>query len=246
MGGEIDGYASPGAVPISEAASASGTATTAVGWDEGRPIVALLAAAAAVLIALLGVRASMLGSEASAVWQQAVRNEVKRAAATVEDLRYLYETEAVATLEVVRATVVAEEYRRAADLAQGAVKEALLAEAARADQLVTFYRAGSPIASDPKYALDGGGYSIVGRLVDLRAANPDLVAIDPDGMEQVGDRLAAKATVAIASAIPASFTFLFAALANAFRARRRPLMAAGVVTLLVSVVAAVAAEASVL
>ena len=41
----------------------------------------------------------------------------------------------------------------------------------------------------------------VGRLVALRAANPDLVAIDPDAMELVGDRLAAKAAVAISSAI---------------------------------------------
>lgn len=246
MDREPEQHAAPQTVPGSEASSAADAVTSPAGSDEGRPIVALVAAAAAVVIALLGVRASMLGSEASAIWQQAVRQEVKRAAATVETVRYLYETEAVATLEVVRATIVAEEYRRAADLAQGAAKEALLAEAARADQLVTLYRAGSPIASDPKYALEGGGYDIVGRLVDLRAEYPDLVAIDPDGMEQAGDRLAAKATVAIASAIPASVTFLFAALANAFPARRRTLVGGGVVALLVSVVAALAAEAGVL
>ena len=210
--------------------------------NEGRPLVALLAAAAAVVIALVGVRASMLGGEASGAWQQAVRQEVKRAAATVEDLRYLYESEAIATLEVVRDTILAEEYRRAAERATGAVREALLAEAGRADQLESLYRAGSLIASDPKYALEAGGYDIVARLVDLRSANPDLVAIDPDALEQAGDTHAAKAGAMVRAGIPAAVTFLFAALANGFPRRRRPFLAGGLVTLVLSVIAAIAVE----
>ena len=216
--------------------------TARAGADEGRPLVAALAAAAAVVIALVGVRASMLGGEASGAWQQAVRQEVKRAAATVEDLRYLYETEAIATLEVVRDTILAEEYRRAAEPATGAVQEALLAEAGRSDQLVTLYRAGSLIASDPKYALEGGGYDIVARLVDLRAANPDLLAIDPDALERAGDAHAAKAGAIVRAGIPAAVTFLLAALANGFPRRRRLLLGGGALTLLLSAVAAIAVE----
>jgi hypothetical protein len=215
--------------------------------DGGRPYVALLAAAAAIVIAFLGVRASFLGSEASAAWQSAVRQEVKRAAATVEDIRYLYENEALPTLQLVEVELLEEEYQRAADAtAEGPVKDALEAEAGRYRQLLDLYRAGSLIANDPKYALDGGGYDLVTRLVDLRSANPDLVTIDPDALVAAGDAASANASEYLRAAIPVSLTFLAAALANGFPRRRRPFLAAGVVTMVIGIAAAIAVEAGVL
>ena len=175
------------------------------GDDGGRPLVALLAATAAVVIAILGVRASFLGSEASAAWQTAVRQEVKRAAATVEDIRYLYENEALPALQLVKVQLLEEEYQRAADAAaDGPVEDALEAEAGRYRQLLDLYRAGSLIASDPKYALEGGGYDLVARLIDLRNRNPELVTIDPERLEAAGDAASAKASQYLRAAIPVS------------------------------------------
>jgi hypothetical protein len=214
--------------------------------DEGRPLVAVLAAAAAVVIAILGVRSSLLGSEASAAWQQAVRQEVKRAAATVETIRYVYENEAPVALALATQTLLVEEYRRAAEGAEGEIREALLAEAGRAEQLVTLYRAGSLIAGDPKYELEGGGYSIVARVADVRNERPDLVALDPDALQRAGDAQTARAAAHVRAAIPAAITFLFAALANGFPRRRRPLLVVGSLTLVLSVIAGIAVEAGVL
>ena len=213
----------------------------------GRPYVALLAAAAAVVIAILGVRAAFLGSEASAAWQTAVRQEVKRAAATVENVRYLYENEALPALQLVKVQLLEEEYQKAADTAaDGPVKDALAAEAGRYRQLLAIYTAGSLVANDPKYALEGGGYDLVSRLVDLRNENPELVAIDPDALAAAGDAASAQASEYLRAAIPVSLTFLFAALANGFPRRRRPLLGAGVVTMAIGIAAAFAVEAGVL
>ena len=44
------------------------------------------------------------------------------------------------------------------------------------------------MAKDEKYHLDNGGYNVLQRLVDIRAENPDLVAIDPDATEERGRR----------------------------------------------------------
>ena len=215
--------------------------------DGGRPYVALLAAAAAVVIAILGVRAAFLGSEASAAWQTAVRQEVKRAAATVENVRYLYENEALPALQLVKVQLLEEEYQKAADTAaDGPVKDALAAEAGRYRQLLAIYTAGSLVANDPKYALEGGGYDLVSRLVDLRNENPELVAIDPDALAAAGDAASQKASEYLRAAIPVSLTFLFAALANGFPRRRRPLLGAGVVTMAIGIAAAFAVEAGVL
>ena len=54
----------------------------------------------------------------------------------------------------------------------GPVEDALAAEAGRHRQLLDLYRAGSLIASDPKYALEGGGYDLVARLSTCATGTP--------------------------------------------------------------------------
>jgi hypothetical protein len=244
----VEAAPAPAAEPVEAAPEPSAPRPATPGVeDPGRPYVALLAAVAAVVIAVLGVRAAFLGSEASAAWQAAVRQEVKRAAATVEDIRYLYENEALPALQLVRVEILEEEYRRAADATgDGPVKDALEAEAGRYRQLLDLYRAGALIAGDPKYALEGGGYDLVGRLVDLRNRAPDLVSIEPDTLEAAGDAASAKASEYLRAAIPVSLAFVCAALANGFPRRRRPLLGAGVVTMAVGIAAAIAVEAGLL
>ena len=72
------------------------------------------------------------------------------------------------------------------------------------------------------------------------------MAIDPDAIEAAGDAASAKASQYLRAAIPVSVTFLFAALANGFPRRRRPLLAAGVVTMAIGIAAAFAVEAGLL
>lgn len=209
--------------------------------DEESPAgrgLALLLAVAALFAAAVGTRASLLGSDASAHRQQAVRQEVKAAAAVVEDLRFVYGDEASQAYRAIEAAIRAEEYRAAADQQTGFARSVLLAEAAAQDQLREILVGASEIAKDPKYARDDGSYDLGLRLRDMRDRYPDLVALRPDDPQAVGDRLARQAISETAVSIPVALTFLFGALAQGFRGRRRLFMALGTVALVAGLVGA--------
>jgi hypothetical protein len=199
---------------------------------------ALLLAAAAVVAAVVGARASLLGSSASGNWQQAVRQEVKAAAAIVEDIRFVYGPEAGQAFRAVEAAVRAEEYRAAAEQQVGLARAVLLAEASAQDQLRDILIGVSEVAKDPKYARDDGGFDLGLRLRDMRDRYPDLVALRPDDPQSAGDRLARQAVGEAAVTIPVALTFLFGALAQGFRRRRRIFLALGAVALAGGIVAA--------
>lgn len=203
---------------------------------------ALLLAVAALFAAAVGTRASLLGGGASAFWQQSVRQEVKAAAAVVEDLRFVYGDEAAQAYRAVEAAVRAEEYRAAADQTTGYARSVLLAEAAAQDQLREILVGVSEVAQDPKYARGDGSYDLGLRLRDIRERDPALVAIRPDDPQAAGDRLARHATAETAVTIPIALTFLFGALAQGFQRRRRLFMALGAVALVTGMVGAVFVE----
>jgi len=203
---------------------------------------AVLLAAAAVVAAVVGARASLLGSSASGNWQQAVRQEVKAAAATVEDIRFVYGPEAGQAFRAVEAAVRAEEYRAAAEQATGVARSVLLAEAAAQEQLREILASVSEVAKDPKYGRDDGGYDLGLRLRDMRDRFPDLVALRPDDPQAVGDRLAKQALGETAITIPVALTFLFGALAQGFHRRRRLFLVLGTVALAGGIVAAAFVE----
>ncbi len=208
--------------------------------DEDRPGgrgLALLLAVAALLAGAVGARTSLLASNASGFWQQAVRQEVKAAAAAVEDIRFVYGDEASQAFRVVEATIRAEEYRAAAEGQTGVARSVLLAEAAAQDQLLAIVVASSDIAKDPRYALADGSFDLGRRLVDVRSRDPGLLAIRPDDPQAAGDRLATQAINETAVGIPVALTFLFGSLAQGFRRVRRPFLALGTVTLVVGLVA---------
>jgi len=64
--------------------SARAKPTAKAAQDRRDRAVVLLLATAAVLAAIIATRASFLASEAAGHWQQAVRSEIKRAAATCD------------------------------------------------------------------------------------------------------------------------------------------------------------------
>jgi hypothetical protein len=203
---------------------------------------ALLLAAAAVVAAILGARASLLASASSGLWQQSVRQEVKAAAAVVEDLRFVYGDEAAQAYRVVEAQVRADEFRKAAQSKSGVLRTLLLAEAFAYDQMVQALMPASEISRDPRYARPEGGFDLARRLADMRNRNPDLVAIDPEQPQRAGDVLSQHAALDTAATVPVALTFLFGSLAQAFGRWRRPLVAAAAVSLAVGIVAAIAIE----
>ena len=61
--------------------------------DRGYGGVAVLLAIAAVVAAIIGARASMISSVANDSWQSALRTEVKRSAAAMNDVQTLYQSD---------------------------------------------------------------------------------------------------------------------------------------------------------
>ena len=203
---------------------------------------AALLAAAAVVAALLFGYASFVSADASDNWQQALRTEIKRSAAMAEDIRYVYAGEAPLTFAGATVAVLAEEHRALARQVSPASRPRLLAEARTNELLFETYEAGSPILADDQYALDGGAYDLARRLADIRAENPELVALNPDALQAEGDRLSQKATTAIGLAAFAPVAFLLGSLAQVFSRRRVLFLWAGWVVLAITAVAAVALQ----
>jgi hypothetical protein len=208
----------------------------------GSRFVALLLAAAALTAAILAARASFLSNDATGLWQQSLREEVKSGAAVVETIRFLYDDEARATFRYAIAKIREEEFRKAADGRTGPTRDALLFEAEVQAQVVPILRSSWELANDPRYARPDGGYDVLLRLADSRAQDPDLVALDPDARQTQGDRPAAKAVATMAATLPVGIAFLLGAFAQAFIRWRRLLLAFGAGSLVGAMILAVAVE----
>jgi hypothetical protein len=209
---------------------------------QGNFSVALMLAAAAIVAAALGGRAALLSSQSSDAWQSAVRQEVKRAAAVVEDIRFVYVDEAPLAYEAAKAKIRAAELRGQAPAGGGATRDFVLTEARVQDTLVETADGASEVVGDPAYALDGGGFDLTLRLADQRNRFPDLVAIDPDEPQEQGDELGRHTYLAVAATIPASVAFLLGAAAQAFARRRRVLLLAGWPLVIASLVLGIVLE----
>src|SRR3954452_18646002 len=159
----------------------------------GSRAVAALLATAAIVAAILAARASFLTGDASGKWQLALRTEVKRSAAVLEDVRYLYQTESSIATAIAEARIRRRELLAAATGQPAAVQQALRLEASVQGSRVDAFGPSSELASDPAYALPAGGLDLGKRLADLRARNPDLVALDPHIIEVAGNAAADRA-----------------------------------------------------
>ena len=212
------------------------------GHDRGHAGVAILLTVAAIVAATIGFRAAMISSSASESWQSALRTEVKRSAAALEDVRYLYQTELPMAVRIVEARIVGAEMLAAAQGQSGAAKQALLLEASVQDQIISAISSSSNLATKPDYALPSGGFDLGKRLADLRAQYPAQLALDPDGLQATGDRLANKADLVSLALIPTSVAAFLGVLAQPFRRRRTLLLRLGELALAGGAVMAVAVE----
>lgn len=210
--------------------------------DETPTVVAVLLACAAVVAAIIGARAAIVGDSGSDTWHGAIREDVKRGAGLVEDVRFIYTEDAPLAFQVAEGEVRAEEAHREAEGTSGLTRELLEAHAGAFEGVVRTIRPASALAKNPKYRLDNGGYNVLQRLVDARNENPDLVAIDPDSTEERGSDLNFESALLVASTLPAGLAFLCGALAHGFPSRRRWLVPLGFALTGVSLVLAVIVE----
>jgi hypothetical protein len=204
-------------------------------------IVAVLLAVAAVIAAMIGARAALLGDSGSDTWHKSIREDVKRDAGIVESTRFVYSEEAPAALRLRTAQIRAQEARREAKGEDDPIRAVLEVEAAGQEGLAETERMASETADDPKYT-KGEGYDVLKRLADYRAEDPDLIAIDPDATEERGSDRSKESALLVATTILVAFAFLCGALAHGFPDWRRRLVPAGFAFAGAGLVAAIAIE----
>ena len=197
------------------------------GREHGHAGVAILLTVAAIVAALIGVAAAMTSSSASESWQSALRTEVKRSAGAMEDVRYLYQAELPVAIRIVEARILEAELLAASQGESGATKQALLMEASVQAQVASALESSSDLAAKTDYALASGGLDLGKRLAVLRAKSPDLLALNPDGLEAAGDKLAHKAELLMMALLPTSAAAFLGVLAQPFRRRRLILLRLG-------------------
>jgi hypothetical protein len=197
------------------------------GREHGHAGVAILLTLAAIVAALIGVGAAMTSRSASESWQSSLRTEVKRSAGAMEDVRYLYQAELPVAIRIVQARILEAELMAASQGETGATKQALLMEASVQAQVASALSSSSDLASTSDYALASGGLDLGKRLAALRAKSPDLLALDPDGLEATGDKLAHRAELLMMALLPTSAAAFLGVLAQPFKRRRLLLLRLG-------------------
>jgi hypothetical protein len=197
---------------------------------------------AAVFAALLGARAAMLFDTASSDLESAVRIQVKSGAALVEDVRFVYQGEAPQAFHYARAKVLTEELRGVAATRSGLARENTLAEAEAQEQLAGALRKASDIAKSGKYDVAGGAFDVGKRLADVRNRDPDLVALNPEGLQHDGGRAAWHANLVLAVTLAPAVAFLLGAIAQALAPFRRTLLTVAWLLILAGVAAAAVFE----
>jgi hypothetical protein len=144
-----------------------------------------------------------------------VREEIKRSAAMVEDVRLVYGDEAPLAFRIAIARLRTEELRRAAERAgpdgSAAAVEAVVQEQV-AFRLATGEEGTGRLADGDRYQTDEGGFDVARRLADLRGENPDLVALNPDASQAAADSMGRTAWMLTASTAVLVLAYLVVAL----------------------------------
>jgi hypothetical protein len=204
--------------------------------------VALLLATASIIAAIVGTRVSFLSGEASGSWQTALRLEVKRSAGAQEIVRYLYQDELAAAIDVIRGRMVLQQLQSAAAGQTGPAKQALEIEmSVQTEMLRALDR---PVLELTKsgYALPSGGVDLGKRLADLRASEPAQLALNPDASEAAGAKAAHKAGYLTLSLVPFGICAFLGVMAQPLLRRRRLFLQLGTVALAVGTVLALGVE----
>ena len=183
----------------------------------------LLQTAVTVLIAAVLAAGALLASQASSGRQEAVRQEIKRMTATVEDVRYVYGDEAFVAFRITVAETRADELQRAARAAGSAGDLAKVEATVQAQAAFMFTQAEEGtgrLADGNRYRMPDGGFDVVRRLADVRAQNPELVGIDPDATQAAADRRGRAARTLTATIAVLVVAYLVVGLVGSAQRRR--------------------------
>jgi hypothetical protein len=208
--------------------------------EKGSRAVALLLAIAAVFAAIVTARASLIASDATSYWQDAVAVEQRRGALLLEEVRYTYGVEGEMAFRIATDQVIAEELRAIGPLQSPDVAARVDREAQVHEQVVQLVGPTQDLISDPAYRLPDGGYDLQLRLAHQRAGDK-AEANDPAADFEAGDAAAERSDRLLVVTVIIGGAFLLGALAQPLRRRRRLLLSLGWVCLGVSVVAALVA-----
>jgi hypothetical protein len=207
----------------------AGSAATQAANERPRPGVALLLAAAAVIAALLGARASFAASGASGAWQRSVRLEIRRAALTSGLGEQLYIGVGPHAVQAAQGRILASRLTAAAAAATGLSRSALRVEAGAVRSAASVI-AGTLPDKGTRFR-SGSGYYLSGFLLEDQRENARNIGVSPGASERRGDRSAARGVADVAATVPVSLAFLFGALAQGFERRRRLFLIVGWVAL---------------
>jgi hypothetical protein len=167
--------------------------------------------AVTIVVAVLTGAAALLASGASDAWNRSVRDDVKRSAALVEDVRFVYGDEGPRAFDL-----AVLDARAAAGRDPGAATARQVAFS-----LHQAYAGRGGILDGTRYLVPRRGYDVPRRLADVRAQHPALTALDPAAARDDGVRRARTAELVAGAAIPLVALYLAADLALRARQRRR-------------------------
>jgi len=202
--------------------------------DRVETAISVLIALVTALTAAVVWRASVLSGEATSADRRGIINTLRAAAASAENLAYLYQQEA----ELAQSHVLLEaqiDYLRSsagefAASESGSGVAAILNSEADALALVDQGTVASvPLVADPKYRQQDNSFDLGLRLQDIAAENPDLAALDPGNDFAQANGLDDKALLLALSVILFAIALFALTLAQITRRRiRRLFLAVGV------------------
>lgn len=197
---------------------------------------AIVLAAAAILIAVVGARAAMLKGQASSHWDSAVRVEVKLGASEISDAS-LARNEAGVAADIAERLLRSVELRNQVQISDTVTAQTLLSESEVLRQVAATQ--GQP---DERFFGSDGSFDLPGRIADLRSRQDTGEASSPEELVEQGDELARRASLMALAALPAALAILLASLAQPFPRRRALLVVLALVALAIGVGMGVYAE----
>jgi hypothetical protein len=209
-------------------------------WRRGdtAPLPFYLMTVAAIIGAVITLRAAMLGSGAAESWARGTREETLRDNYLARMSDYVFIGTAPFELARVEATLYEQGLLHAARKSIGRARLMLLSEArlqrhvrrltTKGDPPVSYTDSGLPLSDT--YLSRPGLYVAGDHLASVLVSG-----FSPSEHQAAGDSQSTRATVAMSMTIPAAISFLFGTLAFALPRRRRLLLLLGFVAILASV-----------
>jgi hypothetical protein len=199
----------------------------------------VLVAVTAVIGVIIGYTASTVNGNAGGNATSAVRGDVIRGAAIVNDSQRLYAEDAGIAFQMAEA-----EIRSQVDSDHASSAEPALAADLRSDARIQTGIANALVMTsswvhDPTTAPGIDGRDLLAHLAAIRARHPDLTNIDVAGLESAAEDDRRESVLLLAGLIPLAVAVLFGSLAEVEERRRDLLVACGWAATAIGVVFAV-------